>query len=117
MIKDTLISILERFCPDEVYLQGTLNPDETYAASFITYYITDSEFNEHYDDVAGRTDWDVSVMYYSNDPLKVQSIPPLIIRALRDEGFIPKGAGHDLISDDKSHTGWAMDFVYPEINT
>ena len=112
-MKELLISILEQFC-DDVFLQGTLNPDEAYPQKFITFFVTASDFNAFYDDGADRIDWRVYVMFYSNDPQEVLDMPPQIIRALRAEGFIPQSAGNDLISDVITHTGWAMDFIYPE---
>lgn len=114
-MKDQLIEILETFCPDEVYLQGTINPDVAYPAAFITFFVTDSDFDAFYNNDPNRIDWYVSVMYYSSDPAQVQAVPPEIIRALRSEGFIPTNAGIDVISDVPTHTGWAMDFIYPEI--
>lgn len=114
-MKEKLIQILETFCPDNVYLQGTLNPEEAYPAKFITFFTTDSDFDAFYDNDANRIDWYVSVMFYSSNPAEVQSIPPAIIRALKSAGFIPTSAGIDVISDVITHTGWAMDFIYPEL--
>lgn len=113
-MKEKLIEVLDGFCPNCVFLQGTINPEEDYPETFITFFTTDSEFNAFYDDDANRIDWSLSVMYYSSDPAKVQSEPPKIIRALKAEGFIPQNAGIDIISDVDTHTGWAMDFIYPE---
>jgi len=113
-MKELLISILETFCPNNVFLQGTLNSDEAYPAKFITFFTRDSDFNSFYDNDANRIDWDVSVIFYSSDPSEVQTIPPQIIRALRRAGFIPQNAGIDVISNINTHTGWAMDFIYPE---
>ena len=114
-MKTELIKILEEFCPDNVYLQGTLNPDAEYPAKFITFFTTDSEFDAFYDNDANRIDWRVSVIFYSSDPAEVENVPPLIIKALKAEGFVPINAGIDVISDTPTHTGWAMDFYYPEI--
>ena len=113
-MKDELIQILETFCPDNVYPQGTMNPDEAYPASFITFFTTDSDFDAFYNNEANRIEWYISVIYYSSNPAEVQSVPPQIIRALRAGGFIPTDAGIDVFSDVPTHTGWAMDFIYPE---
>ena len=113
-MKEKLIEILERFCPNEVYLQGTIAEDVVYPARFITFFTSTSEFNEYYDNDPNRIDWTVSVIFYSSDPAEVLSVPPEIIRTMRAEGFLPQNAGVDVISDVDSHTGWAMDFVYPE---
>lgn len=113
-MKEHLIEILETFCPDNVYLQGTINPDVAYPQKFITFFTTSSNFDAFYNNDANRIDWYVSVMFYSDDPAEVQTIPPQIISALRAGGFIPTTAGIDIISDVTTHTGWAMEFTYPE---
>ena len=113
-MKEKLIEILEQFVGEEVYLQGTIAEDVTYPAKFITFFTSDSDFEKFYDNDANRIDWTVSVIFYSSDPAEVLSVPPQIIRALREEGFIPQNAGVDVISDVQTHTGWAMDFIYPE---
>lgn len=113
-MKEKLIAILDEFCPHCVFLQGTINPDISYPQKFITFFVSDSDFNEFYDDDANRIDWYVNVMFYSSDPAEVLSVPPLIIRALKAQGFIPQNAGIDIISDVQTHTGWAMEFIYPE---
>lgn len=113
-MKEKLIEILETFCPDDVYLQGTLNPEQPYPAKFITFFTTDSEFDQFYDNDANDINWYVSVMFYSSNPAEVLNVPPQIIRALKTEGFIPQNAGIDIISDVETHTGWAMDFIYQE---
>lgn len=113
-MKEKLIEILEQFVGENVFLQGTIAEDVQYPAKFITFFTSDSEFNEYYDDDPNRIDWTVSVIFYSSDPAEVLSVPPQIIRAMRAEGFLPQNAGVDVISDVDSHTGWAMDFVYPE---
>lgn len=113
-MKEFLISILETFVGDNVFLQGTLNPDEAYPQKFITFYVTDSPFDDFYDNNANKINWYVYVYFYSNNPSEVLNIPPQIIRALRNAGFIPQGAGYDVISDVKTHTGWVMEFIYRE---
>lgn len=113
-MKEKLIEILETFCPDDVYLQGTINPDESYPPKFITFFVTDSDFDKFYNNDSNQIDWFVNVIFYSSNPQEVLSIPPEIIRALRAEGFLPQNAGLDVVSDVITHTGWAMDFIYPE---
>lgn len=112
MIKEALIEILEQFCP--VYLQGTLNPDEPYPQKFITFFTTLTDDNAFYDDDVAAVDWEFSVMFYSTDPIEVNTIPEQISKALKAAGFIPQGKGNDLMADRPTHTGWAIDFIYRE---
>lgn len=113
-VKENLISILETYCPDNVFLQGTLNPEEAYPNTFITFFITDSDFNAFYDDDANRIDWSIAVMIYSKNPDTIDTIAKSVIRDCKQAGFIPQGAGNDIPSDVDTHTGWAIDFVYPQ---
>lgn len=116
-VKNNLISILETYCPDNVYLQGTLNPDEDYPETFITFFITDSSFDTFYNNDSNSIDWSVAVMIYSNSPVKIDEISKGIIKDCKAAGFIPQNAGNDILSGVESHTGWAIDFIYKEYIT
>ena len=113
-MKDTLISILECFCPDNVYLQGTLNEDEDFPQKFITFFVSDTEDLEFYDNALIGEAWRFSVVFYSNNPAEVNSTPPIISAALKAAGFIPQGKGRDITSGKAGYTGWAMEFVIRE---
>ena len=113
--KENLINILETYCPENVYLQGTLNPDETFPDTFITFFITNSDLNSFYDDDANRIEWSIAVMIYSTDPDTIDTIAKGVIKDCKNAGFIPQGVGNDIPSGIETHTGWAIDLVYPQI--
>lgn len=113
-MKQTLINVLEQFCPNNVYLQGTLS-NETYPETFITFWTNYTDDNTHYDNDVHSIDWNFSVTLYSSDPAVVNAMPLAIRTALKQAGFIPQGKGNDIFSDRPSHTGWAMEFIYKEI--
>ena len=113
-VKEKLISVLDDFVGDDVYLQGTFPADEKYPSKFITFFITGSQFGSFYDNNAKRINWDISVIFYSEDPSEMLTVPLQIIRAMKDEGFIPLSAGEDIPCDVITHTGWALDFAYIE---
>ena len=113
-MKEKLIEILEQFVGENVFLQGSVAEDAVYPAKFATFFTTTSEFDKYYNDKANQINWTVSVIFYSADPAEVLSVPPQIVRAMKAEGFLPQNAGIDVISDVHTHTGWAMDFIYPE---
>lgn len=113
-MKSTLIQALETICPNNVYLQGTLNSEEAYPEEFITFWTNYTDDNTHYDNSVHSIDWNFSVMFYSTDPAKVNSVPNTIISTLKALGFIPQGKGNDLITDKPTHTGWALEFIYTE---
>lgn len=112
-MKQKLIAALEKF-GYPVFLQGSLNEDQKYPDTFITFWVDEALDESHYDNDATSYTWDFSVMIYSNDPDLVNSKPEEIRKALKAEGFIPQGKGRDTPSDEPSHTGWAMDFYYIE---
>lgn len=117
MMKQTLIQTLNTFCPNKVFLQGTLNPNESYPDEFITFWTNYTDDNAHYDNDLKSIDWNFSVIFYSNNPDRVASVPALIRTALKNAGFIPQGKGNDIPSDVQTHTGWAMTFLYKEYLT
>lgn len=97
-----------------VFLQGSLNADEPYPDTFITFFTDDVLDNSQYDDDTVSWDWNFSVILYSNDPALLSSKSDEIRVALKQAGFIPQGKGRDVPSDEPSHTGWAIDFIYLE---
>lgn len=112
-MKQKLITALQSF-GYPVYLQGTLNPEETYPNTFITFFVDSTEDNGHFDNETNSVDWYFSVILYSNDPAIVNTKPNEIRAALKAAGFIPQGKGNDIMSDEPTHTGWAMDFIITE---
>lgn len=114
-MKQKLIDILSTF-GYPVFLQGSLNEDQAYPETFITFWADPVTDNGHYDNEPAAWDWDFSVMFYSSDPLLVNTKPEEIRKALKAAGFIPQNKGRDVPSDEPTHTGWAMDFFYIERN-
>lgn len=112
-MKQKLIDELEKF-GYPVFLQGSLNEDEAYPDSFITFWVDDTTDNSHHDNDTTSYAWDFSVIFYSSDPALVNSKPEEIRKALKQAGFIPQGKGRDIPSDEPSHTGWAQDYFYIE---
>lgn len=113
-MKQQLIDILETFCPNNVYLQGVLNPNADYPQAFITFFVTETADLEHFDNETAGVAWYFNVVFYSNNPAEFNTIPALIITALKQAGFIPQGKGRDILSDRPTHTGWAMEFIKRE---
>lgn len=115
-VKETLIDILENAFPDyPVFLQGTLDENEAYPTSFITVWTSFTESNGFYDDEENAVDWDFNVMFYSSNPVLVNSVPDAIRTTLKAAGYIPQGKGNDLPSDTPTHTGWVTEYIYKEI--
>lgn len=113
-MKQKLIDILDKFCPNNVYLQGSMNPDEEYPAEFVTFFVNYTDDLSHYDNAVHIVGWHFAVIYYSNDPRLTNTKPFEIAAALKAAGFVQQGKGSDILSDEPDFTGWAMDFTYPE---
>lgn len=112
-MKQKLIKTLSAF-GYPVHLQGTLNPEEAYPHTFITFFVDSTDDNGHFENKTNSIDWSFSVILYSDDPEIVNTKPNEIRAALKAAGFIPQGKGNDIMSDEPTHTGWAMDFVITE---
>lgn len=113
-MKSQLVSVLETICPNNVFLQGTLSPDEPYPNDFITFWTNYTDDLSHHDNYTTAYEWQFSVMCYSNNPSNVATMAESIRNNLKSAGFIPQGKGNDIPSDLKSHTGWAIDFLKAE---
>ena len=94
-----------------LFLHGTLNPNEAYPETFVTFWTDNATDNAHYDNKANSVIWEFSVILYSKNPTTVNTKPDEIRDALKAVGFIPQGRGQDAPSDEQTHTGWAMDFI------
>lgn len=112
-MKDLLIKTLEKF-GYPVFLQGSLNEDEEYPPTFITFWTNDVADESHYDNDVVSYTWDFDVIIYSNDPSVIDTKKDEIRNALKSVGFIPQGKGMDISSDEPTHTGWVMNFYYLE---
>ena len=113
-MKQKLIDILERHCPNDVYLQGTMNPDEEYPAEFVTFWTPRTATAASFDNKVVAVDWTFYVIYYCSDPAKVNTKPFEIAADLKAAGFVQQGRGYDIVSDESTHTGWAMEFMCVE---
>lgn len=114
MIKTLLITTLETL-GYPVYLQNSIDEDEEYPASFITFMTINSYDAANLDNSAVAWGWQFQVIFYSSNPDLVKSEPSKITTALKAAGFIPQGRGFDIPSDVDTHTGWEMEFYYLEV--
>ena len=113
-MKTLLIETLEKL-GYPVYLQGTVPEEMAYPASFITFFTLSGDDAAHFDNVPAGTAWRYQVFFYSSDPRLVASVPDEIRNRLKAVGFIPQGRGRDILSDEPTHSGWAMEFYYLEV--
>ena len=113
-VKNLLIDTLYDAYGMPVILQGALSTDDAYPNSFFTFwnnYTTDVEF---YDNTETETIWNFDLNFYSNDPDTVNSMLLEAKKLLKSVGFIPDGSGHDVLSDEPTHTGRGMTLLFIE---
>ena len=94
-MKNLLINELNKF-GYPVFLQGSLNADEAYPETFITFFTDYTADGSHYENDVNSVEWNFSVILYSSDPKIVNEKPIEIINALKKAGFIHT----DLIKKD-----------------
>jgi len=115
-MKDLLISLLETF-GYPVRLQGSLGEAEQYPDSFFTFWNNDSSDANHYDNEPVGYVWNFDVNFYSNNPTLVNTVLEQARCLLRNNGFIIGGKGHDVASDEITHTGRGMTALIIERRT
>lgn len=112
-VKELLISILSEFS-ENVYLHGTIEPNENLPDAFITFNQIDSETTLSFDNEDALTTYTFNVNYYSIDPEAVNTVPQLIRNELKKHEFICNGKGYDLMTQNENYTAWALEFQYIE---
>ena len=112
-VKQLLIDTLHGF-GYPVRLQGTLNPEEEYPATFFTYWNSSSTDWHPYDNAPTGYEWSFDVNLYSTDPALTNTLLRQVRKALEAKGFIIDGQGFDVPSDRETHTGRGIDVMYVE---
>lgn len=115
-MKEKLIEILSKF-GYPVFLQGSLNPNIPYPDSFFTFWVFQADEITHYNNNPVCCDWGFWVYFYSNDPVKVETVPLLAKTDLRANGFVFEGKPVDAKSDIETHTGTRLTCYYKEVYT
>ena len=111
--KELLISTLtDNFKTYPVYLQGSLSNDDVYPDSFFTYWNNDTLDVSFFDNEPSVVIWDFDLNFYSLDPDLVNTVLLTAKTLLKQAGFIPDGSGHDVASDEDTHTGRGIGLMY-----
>ena len=110
-MKELLVKMLESL-GYPAYLQGTMSDEDLLKPSYVTYFTLAGDDAGHFDNEPSGVAWRYTVIFYSSDPRLVASAPNDIRVALKAAGFIPRGRGTDIPSDEPTHTGWAMEFYH-----
>lgn len=112
-MKDLLIQTLQPL-GYPVLLQGSLGADEPYPDSFFTFWNNDAEGAEFYDNEEHAYVWDFDLNFYSTDPTLVNTKLVEAKALLKAQGFVVRGKGHDVYSDEPTHTGRGVNVLKTE---
>lgn len=111
-VKTLLIDTLDQSFHFPIYLQGSLSDQDEYPASFFTFWNNYTDDNAFYDNSETEVIWDFDLNFYSNDPALVNSVLVQAKQILKAVGFIPDGSGHDVLSDEDTHTGRGLTLLF-----
>lgn len=111
---EALIALLETF-KYPVYRQGSLSDTDVYPDSFFTFWNNGSPDHSHYDNTDYGTEWEFDVNFYSNEPNLTYSVLLEAITKLKENGWVIPEKGHDVMSDEPTHTGRGITALFLEI--
>lgn len=110
---DLLINTLEPL-GYPVRRQGSLLEDEPYPDNFFTFWNNSTDGDSFYSNTENSIVWNYSVNFYSIDPVLVDSKLLEAKELLNNAGFNVTGAGHDVLSDEPTHTGRGITVLYTQ---
>ena len=112
-VKTNLITLLETF-GFQVRLQGSFEENEEYPDSFFTFWNNDSTDWNHYNNSETGYIWSFDVNFYSTSPTFVNTKLEEARELLKQNGYVINGKGHDVASDQPSHTGRGITVIFIE---
>lgn len=113
-MEDLLIKTLTEAFDFPVLLQGSLGVDEKYPDTFFTFWCSDCSDGQHYDNQTESYIWEYDLNCYSTNPLIVTEAMRKAIEILKEVGFVASGKGHDIASDEPTHTGKGQTILFKE---
>ena len=112
-VENALIVVLKSF-NYPVFRQGSLAEDEPYPPTFVTWWNRSEEGVSFYDNKTTRVSYVYDVNVYSTDVETSYSLLREIRAALKASGWVMQDRGHDIASDEITHTGRGMTILYNE---
>lgn len=113
-VKTLLIDTLTDQFHLPVILQGSMAANDVYPDAFFTFWNNYSTDEAFYDNYETEVIWNFDLNYYSNDPVSVNTVLLQAKQVLKAVGFIPDGSGHDVLSDEPTHTGRGLTLFFIE---
>lgn len=115
-MEDTLIAILETY-KYPVIRQGSLAPEAAYPATFFTFWNRTEEEQSAYDNETALVVHEYDVNVYSTDPATVYTLLAQARDAVKAAGWQTPDRGHDIASDEITHTGRGFTCTFIETLT
>ena len=115
-MEDALIEILGTY-KYPVIRQGSLAPDAAYPGTFFTFWNRSEEEQSAYDNETALVVHEYDVNVYSTDPSTVYTLLAQARDALKAAGWQTPDRGHDIASDEITHTGRGLTCTFIETLT
>ena len=110
-MEDALIQLLQSF-NYPVIRQGSLAPEESYPDTFFTFWNNNELEHSAYNDQTLLVIYDFDVNVYSRNPETVYNLLKQARSLLKKNGWQTPDRGHDLASDEITHTGRGMEVTF-----
>lgn len=94
--------------------QGSYEIDETLPDEFFTFWNVDAEYTKYYDNEPRICEWTWNIFYYTNKPETLYSGLDIFGRVALKHGFLVRGKGKDLVSDEPNYQGRYCTIKYIE---
>lgn len=110
-MEDELIALLESF-KMPVIRQGSLAPDEAYPDTFLTFWNSSEAEQSAYNNDTASVVYTFQVNVYSTNPGTTYSQLAEARQLLKANGWETPDRGHDIASDEITHTGRGMTVTF-----
>lgn len=110
-MEDKLIELLKTF-EVPVLRQGSLSEDEAYPETFFTFWEAPEYEHSAYDNETLNVEYEFDVNVYSTDPSTTYQLLRNARKLLKSNGFSFSDRGHDVASDEITHTGRGITVTY-----
>ena len=95
-----------------IFRQGSLGETDVYPDTFMTFWNNNETGMTAYDNDTATVVWSFDANAYSTDPATVYSLTADLRRKLKAAGWQTPDRGHDVGSDEQTHTGRGISVTY-----
>lgn len=95
-----------------IFKQGSLGEDQAYPDTFLTFWNNSEAEQSAYDNDTATVVWSFDVNAYSTSPNTVYSLADTLRALLKAAGWQTPDRGHDVASDEITHTGRGISVTY-----